>query len=574
MAAGVEREDEVEPGKRLIRVGDDRGLSLTERLSYQISRLAWRTPFHSFRLRGRFPLKLLAVPKDPVAGDKAAGEAILHGALLHRGNPFPIEELVFNAPDLPRELSDYLQSFEWLRDLSAAATRERGARIAEQVVQKWLDTHAVEVSEPAWRADLWGRRILFWAAYAPYILSSRDPVYRSAVLNTLARGARHLDKAAEKAPPGLARITAWAGVIAAALVVQGGPARLSRGEAGMLRALSASLHEDGGLFSRAPVEQLALVELLSQLRAVYIAGQADMPEALSEALGGSVAALLGVTLGDEALSSWQGGNMVSRRRVAAAVEGSGIRARALRQPRGWGYQRLEAKKTVIVFDAAPPPPSRALAGGCASTLAFEMSDGPVRIVVNCGGPGLCLTALPANLVQGLRTTAAHSTLTLGDRNSTAIHEDGTLGKGVGALELARDETGGVIQVEASHDGYVRRFGMVHQRRLTLSADGRELRGEDILLVEGKRRKDDLPFALRFHLGPDVEAATTAGGQGALLRVRGGGAWQFRCRGGQLSIEDSVFVDGEGRLHESAQLVLAGETPPDGLSIAWIFRRAG
>jgi uncharacterized heparinase superfamily protein len=129
-------------------------------------------------------------------------------------------------------------------------------------------------------------------------------------------------------------------------------------------------------------------------------------------------------------------------------------------------------------------------------------------------------------------------------------------------------------VEASHDGYVRRFGMVHQRRLTLSADGRELRGEDILLVEGKRRKDDLPFALRFHLGPDVEAATTAGGQGALLRVRGGGAWQFRCRGGQLSIEDSVFVDGEGRLHESAQLVLAGETPPDGLSIAWIFRRAG
>ncbi len=106
-------------------------------------------------------------------------------------------------------------------------------------MHKWLAAHAETVSEPAWRADLWGRRILFWAAYAPYILSSRDMVYRSLVLNTLARGARHLDKAADKAPPGLPRIAAWAGVIAAALVVQGGPARLSRGETGLMRALAA-----------------------------------------------------------------------------------------------------------------------------------------------------------------------------------------------------------------------------------------------------------------------------------------------------------------------------------------------
>ncbi|HEY0043179.1 MAG TPA: heparinase II/III family protein [Allosphingosinicella sp.] len=566
-------EDGIEAGKRLIRAGDDRGASLTERLSSALHRLSWRTPFHSFRLRGRFPLKLLAVPKDPVAGDKAAGEAILRGAFLHAGTPVVIETLDLNASDLPADFSDYLQSFEWLRDLAAAATRERGSRVAEHVVQKWLDAHATELSDRAWRADLWGRRILFWAAYAPYILSSREPVYRSAVLNSLARGARHLDKVAEKAPAGLARLTAWSGVITAALVVQGGPARLGRGEAGMLRALQASVHDDGGLMSRSPVEQLALVELLSQLRAVYIAGQAEMPEPLAEALNGAVAALLGVTLGDEALSSWQGGNMVSRRRVAAAVEGSGVRGRPLRQPRGWGYQRLEAKKTVAILDAAPPPPSRALAGGCASTLAFELSDAAARIVVNCGGPGLLTSALPSELVQGLRTTAAHSTLTLGDRNSTAIHDDGTLGKGVSQLELARDETGGVIQVEAGHDGYVRRFGMVHQRRLTLSADGRELKGEDTLLAEGKRRRDELPFTVRFHLGPNVEAATTAGGQGALLRVRGGTAWQFSCRGGRLSIEDSLYVDGDASLHETAQLVISGETPPDGASIAWTFRRA-
>ena len=308
------------------------------------------------------------------------------------------------------------------------------------------------------------------------------------MLNTIARGARHLDKAADRSPPGLARITAWAGVIAAALVVQGGPARLSRGESGLMRALTSALHDDGGLVSRSPTEQLALVELLSQLRAAYFAARQDVPEMIAEALEATVSALLGVTLGDEALSSWQGGNMNSRRRIHAALEGSGVRARPLRQARGWGYQRLEAKNTILVMDAAPPPPSRALHGGCASTLAFELSDSTGRLIVNCGGAGADYDALPPELIRGLRTTAAHSTLTLGDRNSTAIHEDGTLGKGVAQVELARDETGGIGQVEASHDGYARRFGLIHQRQLTLSSDGKDLEGLDSLIFAGRKRR--------------------------------------------------------------------------------------
>ncbi|HEX6376940.1 MAG TPA: heparinase II/III family protein [Allosphingosinicella sp.] len=569
---------EIETGKRLIRVGGGHGASLGEHVSSLLHRLSWRTPFHALRLRGRAPLKLLAVPKDPVAGDKAAGEAILRGRFVHGGDALAADALDFaTLPDAPvaRHLHDYLHSFEWLRDLAAASTRERGAKIAEKIVHQWLAAHAGTVIEPAWRADLWGRRILFWTAYAPYILSSRDAAYRAVLLNTLSRGARHLDKAADKARPGLARITAWAGVIAAALVVQGGPARLGRGEAGLLRALATSLHDDGGLVSRSPAEQLALVELLAQLRAAYYAGDRDLPEAVADALSAAVGALLGTTLGDEALSSWQGGNMASKRRVAAAVEGSGIRARPLRQPRGWGYQRIEAKGTIVLFDAAPPPPTRAFAGGCASTLAFELSEGASRLVVNCGGPGAAVGALPAELVQALRSSAAHSTLTLGDRNSTAVHDDGSLGKGVSQVELVRDETDGTVMVEASHDGYLRRFGLIHQRQLTLAADGRELRGQDLLLLQGRRRRAEaIPFAVRFHLHPEVEAATTADGQGALLRVRGRTVWNFRCRGGRLAIEDSLWIDGDAGLRETSQLVVAGESPADGTAIAWIFRRAG
>lgn len=565
---------EIEPGKRLIRVGDDRGLSLFERLNYRFYRFAWRTPLHALRLRGRVPLKLIAVPRDPIAGDKAAGEALLAGSFVHNGTEVPVEGLDFATLGLPADFSDYLQSFAWLRDLSAAATRERGAKRAETITRKWLSLYAEQVSEPAWRADLWGRRILYWTAYAPYILSSSDPIYRSSVLYALARGARHLERSADKVPPGLGRIAAWSGVIAAALVVQGGPGRLKSGEAGLTRALGVSLHDDGGLVSRAPIEQVALVELLAQLRGVYIAARRELPDWLPEAIAAAVGAMLAATLGDDALSSWQGGNMAGRRRAAAAADGAGLDVRPLRQARGWGYQRLQAKASVLVLDAAPPPPPRALRGACASTLAFEFSDGSNRLVVNCGGAGEARGALPAGLVHALRTTAAHSTLTLGDRNSTAIHEDGSLGRGVSEVELVRDETAGIGRLEASHDGYVRRYGLIHERRLNLSSDGRELAGEDRLIAAGrKRRGDAVPFAVRFHLAPAVEVTTTADCQGALLRLKGGAVWQFRCRGGQLAIDEGLWIDGEARPHATAQLVVTGESPADGMTISWELKRA-
>lgn len=560
----------IESGKQLIRAGDEGGATFFDRLSWRLRR------FSLPALGRRAPLKLVAVPKDPVAGDKHVGQALMQGALLHRGDRIPVERIDFaRTGDMPRDLADRLHSFAWLRDIAAAATRERAAKRSERIVEAWLGVHAEQPAEPAWRPDNAGRRILFWTAYAPYILSSRDAGYRAAVLRHLAQATRHLDKSADRAPAGLARISAWAGLVGSALVLQGGAVRLGRAEAGLMRALEASLSDDGGLVSRSPAEQLVLVETLAQLRAAYNAGQADVPDAVADAMAGAVGALLGTTLGDEALSSWQGGNPSSRRRIAAAVEGSGVRARPLRQARGWGYQRLEAKNTLLVLDAAPPPPSRGPSLGSASTLAFEMSDGANRLVVNCGGPGAAIDSLPAELVRALRTTAAHSTLTLGDRNSTAILEDGTLGKGVGQVELARDETGGIATVEASHDGYVKRFGLTHQRQLILSADGRELRGQDSLGAAGRKRKGEpVPFAVRFHLAPAVEAASTADGQGALLRVRGATVWQFRCRGGRLTIEESLWVDGDGMPHATAQLVVVGETPPAGMTIGWVFRRAG
>ena len=537
-----------------------------------VRRLARGSLLSRFTRSGRQPLKLAAVPRDHVQGDRQRGDSLLGGRLVVGSEVLALADLDFAEVGAGGPLAEAVQGFAWLRDLAAAAAREKGARLAEALVGRWLLAHGTRV-DAAWAPQLWGERILFWTAYAPYILSSADSGYRSALLNTLARGARHLDATADKAATGLDRVTAWCGVIAAGLLVQGGVSRVARGEAGLARALSTAQFDDGGLVSRSPFEQAQLVDRLGLLRSCYFAAKQTIPDSVEGAAAAALSALHGVTLGDAALSSWQGCGPGEASRLAALVEGCGFRARPLRQARGWGYQRLSALGTIVVLDAAPPPPQKIAAQGSASTLAFEMSDGSQRLIVNCGGPGPVPTALSDDLVQGLRTTAAHSTLVLDDTNSTNIQPDGSLGKGVEDVTIERHEDNDASRLEASHDGYAKAFGLIHKRSLMLGNDGKELRGADQLTARGRRKiRESAPYAVRFHLAPGVEATITADGMGAILRSKGAPPWNFRCRGGSLVSEESLWIDGRGQPQRTTQLVIVGEVSSLGGEIGWQLRR--
>ena len=527
------------------------------------------------RLTGssRKRLRLVAVPRDHVQGDRRIGDALLAGKFVHGDEAIPLADLDFAALGAEGSVAEQLQGFSWLRDLAAAASREKGSRLGEAIVGRWLIAHGTRV-DTAWRPELWGERILFWTAYAPYILSSSDPGYRSALLNTIARGALHLEANADRAPAGLKRVTAWAGVVAARLLVQSDLSRVARAEAGLGRALGSAQFDDGGLVSRTPYQQALLVDRLGLLRSAYAAAKHAPPDGFEGAAAAALSALHGVILGDGGLSSWQGGNPGDPARLTAIVEGCGLRARPLRQPRGWGFHRLSALGTVVVVDAAPPPPTRAAPSGCASTLAFEMSDGAQRLIVNCGGPAPLPSEAPLELIDALRTTAAHSSVTVADTNSTAILADGSLGKGVSDVLVDRSEDSDSSRLTASHDGYQRAFGLLHSRTLALGNDGKELRGRDELVAKGRRRaKGGTGFAVRFHLAAGIEPTLTADGMGAILRSPGAPPWNFRSRSNAIGVEESLVVDGRGNPQRSMQLVINGETSGEGADVQWQLRRS-
>jgi uncharacterized heparinase superfamily protein len=133
-----------------------------------------------------------------------------------------------------------------------------------------------------------------------------------------------------------------------------------------------------------------------------------------------------------------------------------------------------------------------------------------------------------------------------------------------------------LHVAASHDGYAARFGLVHQRRMMLSPNGAGLSGADRLIPAGagkaRKRRAPIPFAIRFHIHPDVRISLSQSGGSVILKLPNGDGWRFRC-GGALSLEESIYFGG-GSPRRAEQLVISGEVADQPVDCAWVFEPVG
>src|SRR5260370_35155694 len=175
------------------------------------------------------------------------------------------------------------------------------------------------------------------------------------------------------------------------------------------------------------------------------------------------------------------------------------------------------------MDTGSPTLLEVSADGHAGCLAFEFSSRLQRIIVNCGMPA----AGRESWRQVARATAAHSTVTFNDSSSCLFLDSATLRRlsGVPTVDgprhvtVSRDHEGRGMVLRAAHDGYAERFGIIHERFMSLSGDGNRLDGEDVFLpVTGTILPPDAEdhFAVRFHLHPGTRATRLTNGHAAVL----------------------------------------------------------
>ena len=110
----------------------------------------------------------------------------------------------------------------------------------------------------------------------------------------------------------------------------------------------------------------------------------------------------------------------------------------------------------------------------------------------------------------------------------------------------------------SHDGYVARFSLYHERELSLSSGGNVLAGTDRFLRSGgaAARNNGRDFVtVRFHLHPDVDLFHDDE-ERLVLSAPNADRWVMSCDEVAPQIEESIYFAGLGGPRRSRQVVLA------------------
>jgi uncharacterized heparinase superfamily protein len=542
----------------------------TTRLWALVAKEFWRKtrrrlragPIYRWRYSGRTPERVLIAPPDlrladpQIALEIYYGRYPLAGHLVETGgqSPFLIE-----VPN--RGWQKTLHGFRWLRHMRAAGT-ELAAANARALVSDWIANHGSRISGIAWEPGTTAKRIIAWLQHSSIVLQGAEfPFYR-AFLKSLAMQIRYLRSMVREMPFGKDRLRARVALAFAALSLPAPASALRSATRNLTEELDRQILPDGGHISRNPLTVMELLADLLPLRHTY-ANQAEQPP---PALIGAVERMLPMLRffrhQDGSLARFNGMGATIHDRIAAILRHDDTAGAPLLHAPHSGYERLSMGGTTVIADTGVPPPMEISHAAHAGCLSFEMSSGRQPFIVNCG-----VDTYGASDFRPLgRATAAHSTATLNDTSSARFSHSSRVSELLGTpliggpkrVACQRNDYDGQQGFIASHDGYVSRFGLYHEREIILSAGGDVIAGLDRFLRAGgvPARNNGRDFvSVRFHVHPDVELYRDAEDR-FVLTARQGDNWLLSCNEIMPEVEESIFFAGLAGPRRTRQLVIS------------------
>lgn len=525
------------------------------------------SPVYRIRLSGPTPTGLIALPKDQRPPNLPRGAAIMEGRW--RFGASRVETSPDRAPWGPPfpslHFADRIHRFHWLRDV--AAQGPEGESRARGLVVSWVETFG-KWDSFAWRLGVTADRLVNILSAGPWLMggliSGLDGGAREALLDSLARQTRHLLASGGDETDPQARFRIAIALTLAGATLETGQKIVEAG-LGLLEAeCGAQILADGGHASRSPE---ALAEALMDIQAVedLLLRLGQNAPAFLTRLQARMAGMLGfLTSADGGLVVANGGGDGLSGLSAAALRPYGSVHSRFAFARLSGYQRVQAQDLTVFLDAGAGPERPHGVRAHAGALALTVDDGPDRLITQCGAH----PDLEPALRDAARRTAAHSTLTLRGEDSAIFNPDPAVGvrqpEGPAGLAVHRLEESEEFLLEGQHGGWRVRHGLIYRRRLYVSKDGQRITGEESLSrpmsETASASAAPIPYALRFHLHPDVQIApgpddrTVFLGLASRQRV-----WRFRSEA-LLKVEISRYWGG-GAARKSQQLVVVGEADP-------------
>ena len=229
---------------------------------------------------------------------------------------------------------------------------------------------------------------------------------------------------------------------------------------------------------------------------------------------------------------------------------------------------LKNKKDVIFFEAGNPPKKNYSSCYQSGPLSFEYFFDDQKIITNSGF-GVNISN-KARLLS--RFTSSQSALCLNDTSIVGFEKNNMMNKAYGflikrdfkILNLENKNDINEIQVKAGHNAYLKNFGCIHNRSISIDKINNKIVGQDKLT---KNLNSKIKYDIRFHLISRSYSCSNYRWKYLLIQINKNKALLFSTNEKNLKIEKSIFFGGQ-KVLDNYCILISGIMENNEKTINW------
>jgi len=230
-----------------------------------------------------------------------------------------------------------------------------------------------------------------------------------------------------------------------------------------------------------------------------------------------------------------------------------------------GYVVLKNKNIILSVDLGSPPEKKFSNDYQSGALSFEVFFNNCKLISNCG----YFQNYKHQLNSISKSSATHSTLVLDNRSSCKFKRDAD-----GILKVNQElkvtkksiiSEKNYWSVIGSHEGYLKEYGVIHERKIEHFFDKKKFLGTDKLIKKKKFKSTN--FEIRFHFEPGVKITKTQDEKSILIELENSG-WKFLCKDHRIEVETGLYFGKKNSFVENQNIFISGITQNEDQEIMW------
>ena len=456
-----------------------------------------------------------------------------------------------------------LHNFLWLSSID----RKDDASTLRKIIFLWNQNN-LKYKSLIWETSIISKRIMSWIFNADIILKNSNFAFKRNFIESIIVQTNHLKKNLKYEIDYQKKIEVITVLILSGLVFKEYEENYEYSIIELEKLIETFFDDKGFPLTKSPNDLLNYTKYFLLIKEVIKDAQKYVPETLEKMLEKNLECLKQITTPANSLPLFNGSVENDLTSFYDFINHYKIKIKRPKMNLG-NIHVLENKKDVIYFEAGDPPMKNYSSCYQSGPLSFEYFFNDKKIITNCGF-GVNISN-KARLLS--RFTSSQSALCLNDTSIVGFEKNNIMNKAYGflikrdfkILNLEYKNDLNKIQVGASHNAYLKNFGCIHNRSLSIDKISNKIIGRDKLIR--KKLVAKIKYDVRFHLYPGVTAVQTIGGNNLLIQINKNNTLLFSTKEKDLKIEKSIFFGGQ-KVLDNYCILLSGIMDGDEKTINW------